>query len=186
MRQAPSTFSQYKALAIRSLVVPEEGARVVLRLPLTMQQRLMWLAAAVATGGTLAYLLPLMSGTMALMPSPIAATVLQIGLNLAAVAMMTGIGRLLGGKGDFQGALILMAWLQTLMVGFQIVQLVVMIVIPPLANLVFFGIVAAILWLMTGFVRELHGFASRLGVLGVMLLVAFVLGSIFGPLLLNA
>lgn len=184
MNRPASQTPDFLALALLSLRVPEEGARAILRLNLAPILRWMWLVAAVSVGGVLAYVLPLLSGTLDEMPSPLVAVGLQITMNTVAVGLITLIGQLMRGKGQFMDGLLLMAWLQTVMVGMQVAQLLAMAFLPQLNGVVFFAILGLTLWLLTGFICELHGFESRLGVLGVMLLIAFLLGALFRPYLL--
>jgi hypothetical protein len=111
--------------------------------------------------------------------APFAAVGMQAGVNILAIFLMTHVGRLFGGKGRLEDALLLVAWLQALMVAVQAVQVVVLLVMPGLAGLVTILAVALFFWLLTGFVQAMHGFASRpmvlLGVLASLFVAAFVL-----------
>jgi len=131
--------------------------------------------------------LPALAGIAGGAPSPFLALMLQVATNVAAVVLITRVGRAFGGTGRYEDALLLVGWLQLLMVGFQAVQVVAMVVLPPFAALIMVLSVAAFFWLLTGFVRALHGFSSRIlvllgvfatvfGVAMVMALALMVLG----------
>jgi hypothetical protein len=64
----------------------------------------------------------------------------------------------------------------------QLVQLVALLILPPLAGIVTILAIALFFWLLTGFVQALHGFQSRMmvlfGVLGSMFAAAFVVSFI--------
>lgn len=162
-----------------SVADPEKGAAAVLAMNPPVALRWMLMAFAVVSGVVLAYLLPVLTGRADELPSPFMAALVQAGMNVLAVALATGVGRMFGGHGRFEDALLLVGWLQLLMVGVQVVQLAVMLVLPPLAGLVMVGAVALFFWLLSGFVCALHGFQSRfmvlLGILGTLFAAAFVM-----------
>lgn len=124
----------------------------------------------------------------AAMGSPVRTAILQWVVLLISVHAIHKIGRWRGGKGDLDGAVILVAWLQFILLCVQIAQLVAQALVPPLADLL--GMVGLILflWLLTNFVAELHGFKSLaltfFGILGTIIVasiaLAFVLALLIG------
>jgi len=88
----------------------------------------------------------------------------QTSALLAMVVAVHGIGRALGGTGAFPDALMLIAWLQFVMLVFQVVQLVALLVIPPLFGLISVAALVVFMWLLTHFIMALHGFVSPLKV----------------------
>lgn len=120
-------------------------------------------------------------------PSPFLLLAVQVVVMLLLAGVMVLAGRMFGGKGDFGGALRIMVWLQGLMVLLQAVQLVALVVLPPLAGLL--SLVSAVLigWLSAGLVAGLHRFRSIgltfLGILGSMLVLGLVLGMLLAPFL---
>ncbi len=178
MRQEPDL----RGLVRLSFAEPEAGFRAVQGLNLPMDARWMLVAAAVLAGVVLAYLLPVMAGQTDEIPSPLTATAIQAGMNLLAIFLLTHVGRMFGGTGRFEDALLLVGWLQLLMVGMQAIQVAVMLILPPLGGLVLILAIAAFFWLFSGFTCALHGFQSRLLVLvggfGTLFAVAFVLSFI--------
>ncbi len=157
---------------------PEAGFRAMRALNLPIEARWTMLAAAVLAGVVLAYLLPVAAGQAGELPSPLTAAAIQTGMNLAAVFLLAHVGRMFGGTGIFEDAVLLVGWLQVLMVGLQAVQVIVMLILPPLGGLVLILAIASFFWLFSGFTCALHGFQSRLLVLlagfGTLFALAFV------------
>lgn len=172
------TADSLKALVRRSLADPEAGAREVIALNPVMQLRWVLLMAGVTAGVVVAYLLPLMLGATDQVLPPFTAAGMQLAVNLATAVGITVFGRMFGGQGRFEDAVLLVAWLQWLMILAQLVQLVVAILLPPFAGLVTIAAVTLFFWLITGFVQALHGFESRgmtfLGVLGMLFAMAML------------
>jgi hypothetical protein len=104
--------------------------------------------------------------------SPIRTAILQWVLLLISVHAIHKIGRMRGGIGSLDGAVVLMAWLQFVLLCAQVVQLVALILVPPLAGILGIASMVLLLWLLTNFIAELHGFKS-LGLTFVGILVTF-------------
>ncbi len=157
---------------------PREGAETVLSLGVPRQA--LWLAFALVIVlsmllGDLLYLLaglpqggPL-TGPMGSSP------VVMGGLQAAFLYMMahaiTQIGRLFGGTGRFEEALLLIVWLQFIFLCVQVVQLAALLLIPPVAGLITVLALGLFLWLLVNFIATLHGFTS-LGMVFVMTLLS--------------
>lgn len=116
--------------------------------------------------------------------------VFQTMILLGMVVVVQGIGRLAGGVGTFPDALLLLAWLQFVMVAVQVVQLVALLLVPPLFGLATFAALAIFMWLLVNFTMALHGFTSALKVavgavfsfFGLAVVLAIVLGVLgLGP-----
>jgi hypothetical protein len=124
----------------------------------------------------------------AAMGSPVHTAILQWVVLLISVHAIHRVGRWRGGHGDLQGAVILVAWLQFILLCVQIAQLVAQALVPPLADLLGLLGLVLFLWLLTNFVAQLHGFASLgLTFLGIFLTIlaasfamAFVFALLFG------
>jgi hypothetical protein len=115
-----------------------------------------------------------------ILASPFRAAVVQwlfLGLS---VILIYRVGRAFGGKGQLADALLIVVWLQLLMLALQGLQLAVSLVSPSLAGIIGLAGFALFLWLMTAFIAELHGFASRgavfAGMLATILATGFFLG----------
>lgn len=173
------TAERLRDLVRLSVVEPQKGGAAVLALNLPVRERWTAMVAAVLVGVVLAFLLPVMSGRGAEIPPPMAAAGIQMGANVLAVLLATHVGRWFGGSGRLEDAVLLVAWLQALMAGVQVVQIVAVVVLPPLAGLVAVAGLGLFFWLAVGFVQALHGFRSPmlvlLGTLGALFGAAFVL-----------
>jgi hypothetical protein len=121
--------------------------------------------------------------------SPIQTAVVQWLILAATVLGIYRIGRVFGGTGSLPDALLIVVWLQIIMLAVQIVQLFSFILIPFLAGLISLGGFVLFLWLLTSFIAELHGFASRwvvfAGLIGsgfaLAMVAAVILSFILGP-----
>ena len=171
---------------------PRSAARAILGLDLPVQAR--WLAlvlvvvlTVLATQiGLLLFPLPASSAWDVLMRNGLLAVPLQVAF-LALVALgMSHVGRRFGGRGRFDDALILVAWLETVMLVVQLAQLVAVLAVPPLGLLIGVVSLGLFFWLLTAFTAELNGFDSLpkvfLGILGTMFLAGFALVALLATL----
>ncbi len=163
---------------------PREGAAEVLRqMPGREALWLMFAIVVVLTvfAGQLAALLA--AGPPLSMMSLV---ILQGGAFLLIVTLMYHVGRFFGGTGSFEGALLLVTWLQFIFFLVQLAQILIFVVTPPVAGLVALLSVVLFLWLLVNFTAELHGFASLgyvfAGVLGTLFGVSLILVVIAGAL----
>jgi hypothetical protein len=121
--------------------------------------------------------------------SPVQTAVVQWLALLLSVVLIHQVGRAFGGQGNLADAMLVVVWLQLLMLGVQVAQLLALIVAPPISGLI--GLVGFIgfTWLMVNFIAELHGFRSLGLVFGGIILtfiaaafvLAILLGLILGP-----
>ena len=124
-----------------------------------------------------------------MLASPFRAAVVQCLFLALSVVLIHRVGRAFGGKGSFPDALLVVVWLQLLTLAIQVLQLAATLVAPPLAGIIGLGGFVLFLWLMTAFIAELHGFASRglvflgmvLSALGAGLILGIVMILILGP-----
>lgn len=125
---------------------------------------------------------PILAGTA--LPPPVFLAVLQVGVMLLLAGALRVLGRLFGGTGSFDGSLRVIVWLQALMFLFQLVQLVAMLVIPPVAGILSMLTLGVVAWIATGLIAGLHGFRSLwltlagtiAGLVAVALLISLLLG----------
>ena len=119
-----------------------------------------------------------------LLASPFRAAIFQ-GLFLAlSVVLVHRVGRAFGGQGSFPDALLIVVWLQLLMLALQGLQLVATVIAPPFAGIIGMGGIVLFLWLMTAFIAELHGFASRARVFVGMAVTGIATGFLLGIVLI--
>lgn len=124
-----------------------------------------------------------------MLASPFRAAVVQWLFLALTVFLVHRVGRAFGGRGSFPDALLVVVWLQLLTLAIQVLQLAATLIAPPLAGIIGLGGFVLFLWLMTAFIAELHGFASRglvflgmvLSALGAGLVLGIVMILILGP-----
>lgn len=121
--------------------------------------------------------------TAFMLGSPFRTAVLQWGFLALSVLLIHRVGRAFGGRGSLPDALLIVVWLQALMLGFQVAQLVVAPILPALAGLIALVSFVVYFWLLTHFIAELHGFASRglvfLGMVVTGIAAGFALAVLF-------
>ena len=104
---------------------------------------------------------------------------------LAAAVLLFAVGRWRGGQGSFADSLILIVVLQLILILPQLLQLVAIVLVPPLASIIGLASVALYFWLISHFGAELHGFGSALrvffGVIATMVAVVFLLAFLMLP-----
>jgi hypothetical protein len=160
---------------------PKEGARRVLSLPLPPRAAWEALGLVLVLSLLLAYLTTLLLGAAfdpmvpGFAPSPLLAGLIQGGSMLVMIGAIHGVGRMMGGSGTLEGAVRLTALLQFIMLLLQAVQVVFLLVLPPVADLIGLLSVGLMLWLLTNFIAVLHGFRSLMGVFVMILVTTLVL-----------
>ena len=177
-------------LAQLTLQDPGQAARVLLSEGVPMRARsgglllvavLSALMASLQVGTGRADLDPFSAFMLA---SPFRAAVFQWGFLALSVLLVHRVGRAFGGRGSLADALLVVVWLQIIMLGFQTLQLVVSPVLPPLAGVI--GLVSFVVyfWLMSWFIAELHGFASRGRVFLGIILTGLAAGLVLAVLMI--
>jgi hypothetical protein len=173
---------------------PRAGARLILSVGLSTGQAMgaLVLMAVLSTLLTSVSILvaPVPAGTelQLMFANPLQLAVMQAMILTMGAGLIHAVGTKFGGKGNFAGAVALIAWIEFILSLMQIVQLVALVVMPPLADVIGVMGLGVFLWLLSQFVTELHGFANVWKVfgaiivtgLGVSFAVAMVLVSIFG------
>jgi len=168
---------------------PRGNARRLLGLGLSPQVARIGMALAAVVSVLVLYVGSAMNGlAVSGMPSPVPMVVVQVSAILVTALAVHFIGGRFGGRGRFNDALLLVVWLQIVLVAVQLLQLAVLVVIPPMASVITLAAIALFLWMLTGFVAELHGFTSLARVfagiiasfLALSVLLAVVLAALFG------
>ncbi|MCB1368801.1 MAG: YIP1 family protein [Rhodobacteraceae bacterium] len=95
------------------------------------------------------------------------------------------IGQAFGGSGRFEHAFALIIWTQFILLCFSVLQIGVLVVLPPLTDVVSIAALALFFWLLVNFVAELHGFRS-LGLVFVGIIASLVGLAILLSILLSA
>lgn len=91
-------------------------------------------------------------------------------------AAIAHVGRAFGGTGSFADAMVLVAWMEFVLTLAQGVQIVALLVFPPLGLIIGVAAVVLFAWLVVQFTAALHGFTDLLKVfIGIVVsFVAFV------------
>jgi hypothetical protein len=186
---------QVVALAKRTFEDPRAGVRTLLGLGVPLPARTVGLVLVSVLSALLLhlgfFLLPATDDplTRFIGQSPLGSAVIQWVILTATVLAIHRIGRLFGGRATLPDALLVVVWLQLIMLGVQVVQLLTLILFAPLAGLVNLAGLVLFFWLFTSFIAEIHGFSSRwavlAGVIGSGFVIAFalvvILSMFFGP-----
>lgn len=175
-------------LARLTLQDPQQAARVLLAEGVPLKARSAGLLLVAILSALLASLQ--VGGRESLDPfsalmlaSPIRAAVFQWLFLAVTVFLVHRVGRALGGHGHFADALLVVVWLQLIMLGFQVLQIVLLPLSPNFAGLIGLVSFGLYLWLLTVFIAELHGFVSRGKVFLVMVLTAIAAGFVLAMVL---
>lgn len=130
------------------------------------------LSLGLLTGG--GFEVPLPSGTLVIPPLGYAAVLVAFQILWAGVIEVGG--RLLGGRGRFAEALLVIVWLEVLSLVIGLLQLVLISLLPGLAPLLALLGIAVLLWCLVHFTRALHGFAGYGRTILSLILGALVTG----------
>ncbi|MFT4715461.1 MAG: hypothetical protein ACI861_000578 [Paracoccaceae bacterium] len=101
-----------------------------------------------------------------LLSNPFLLTIIQFVTLMISVIAIHVIGRMFGGRGGFDQAILISAWLQFFTLMVQIALIPVAIIAPTVAGLLSGLSYVYFVWLMVNFIAELHGFRSLWKVLG--------------------
>jgi hypothetical protein len=175
------------AFVRETLEDPRAAARRAMAIEVPMSAR--WIALAIVTlGSTIVLGVGMLASPQTLAPAgappmpPFASAIVGFVVAVASVVLMHRVGLLFGGTGTLPAALSATVWLQFVLLIAQAAMVAVIVVLPPLAALAEFAVVALTIWLLTNFVAELHGFRSRLATLLGVLGVGMLLGALLFPL----
>ena len=120
-------------------------------------------------------------------PSPVYFLVMQcLAMGLFSLAVWLG-GKMFGGKGDLEGSVRILVWMQALMVLIQFVQIIGAFLIAPVMGVVSMLFLGVLAWICSGLIAGLHGFRSQplvfLGMIGGLMVVGFAVAILLLPFL---
>jgi hypothetical protein len=168
-------FASVSALVRETLLRPREAAQRVLQMNVPDDARWLSFVLVVVLSVILGQASVVLMGDEGFGGSLLMMAVFQSMVLLGLVAGVQGIGRVFGGQGQFPDTLVLITWLQFVMLVFQLVQIVALIVIPPLFGIVTILSLLVFLRTLASFVMVLHGFGSILKVTIGILFSFFVM-----------
>ncbi|SCY09340.1 Yip1 family protein [Paracoccus tibetensis] len=180
------TTDMFKGLVRLTFRNPEEAAHLLLSQGWPMSARWMGLLLAVSVSGILAFvsaqLFPVPEDaevpTFALSQQPLVLAGFQLAAIVIGAWLMAGVGRMFGGHGRFEDALLLAVWIEVILLIVQVVQIVLSLVLPGAAAIMGIIAIALFLWLTVQFVKALHGFSSGPKILLVMFATLLAMGFI--------
>lgn len=113
------------------------------------------------------------------MSSPIQSAIMQAAFWLLAIVILHKIGRFAAKSGSFGDTLLLIGWWQVVFFALQAAQIFTLLILPPVGELLGLVGLFVLLWLLTQFVMELHGFRHfwrvLVCVIGALFLAAITL-----------
>ncbi|MFD2175348.1 YIP1 family protein [Rhodobacter lacus] len=184
------SLALYLSLLRLTLSDPNAAAFRVTTLLDSAQARWLALGAVVATGAALGafaeLLFSFMTGTdLGPVASPVKLGLVQGALLVYAAFAMTLFGRQFGGTGRFGDALSLVVWIEAVMVGGQILQLLLMVLFPLVSVVLTLALFALMMWLLVRFTATLHGFENLFLTGAGVLMVFFGSALLLGALILG-
>lgn len=183
------SFDDFKALVGLTFRNPEAAATALIGAGWPVSARWMALLLAVSVSALLAWLssqlFPLPQGeagnvpVLAVTSQPMVLAGMQLVAVLLAAGLMAGVGRMFGGHGRFEDALLLTVWIEVVLLLVQAVQIAATLILPGVAGILGVLAIALFFWLTVQFTKALHGFTSGikvfLGLVGTAFAVGFVL-----------
>ena len=174
-----TSFSSLAALVRETLRDPKTVGKQVKALDLPMGARWEAFALVVIVSAIVGqFSILAMTGALVApgpLGTPVQSVLIQGGALLIVVQAIHHVGRLMGGTGDFGAALTLATWLQCVMILFQVIQVITLVILPPLAGIIGVAAMVVFFWLLTNFLAVLHGFTSLGRVFAMIIATAFAL-----------
>ena len=145
-----------------SVTAPRETATQLLGLHLPRSVLLEGTALLAVVNGLLAVLLggiamPMQDGSEMVINPILWTLILFAGMILSASALQVA-GRILGGIGSFEGALLVTVWINSLGLAIELATILLGFLSVDVASVFFLLGLVVLLWALVNFVRVLHGF----------------------------
>jgi hypothetical protein len=171
-----------KRLTATTIRTPALAARELLALGLPRST--LWLALILMAAlqaflfGLSDMLIPSSAPLPMVFRSPIAFFTMAVFALVLTVYALHWAGRMLGGQGALEDVMVVIAWMQTLRVGVQLLALVLTLTFPGLALLVVFVATVFGIYILLHFINEAHRLNSLVRAGGVLIvaLIVMVLG----------
>lgn len=175
-----ATLGNLVRLARDTISNPREGATTVLSFAPSRQALWLMFALVVVVSMMLGEIVALLAPPPAEGPmtdpftrSPMLLGLVQAGFLFIMIHLIYRVGAFFGGTGRFEETALLVIWLQFIFACVQIVQIIAMLVIPPLAVFITLLAIALFFWLLVNFIAVLHGFTSLWAVFFMTFLAGF-------------
>lgn len=177
-------FGDLLKLGVKTLREPKRCLRIVLDIVITMQELLLATVFVVVLSTILSIILFMVEPAdvppafLTLSSNPIALFMVQFATFLGLAAMVTYVGRMFKGHATFKEALTALVWLQFILFGVSIIQLIFGLILSPLYLIVFIASMMIAIHLTVNFIMEIHGFTNVLAVM------AGIVGTFFGAMII--
>lgn len=182
-------FDDLKALLGLTIRNPQAAAQALIASGWPVSARWMALLVAVSVSAVLAWisaqLFPVpadstenIAPVLAMTSQPLAMAATQLVAIVLTAWLMSAVGRMFGGTGRFEDALLLTVWIEAVLLVAQVAQIMLSLIMPGLAGILSILIIVLFLWLTVQFIKALHGFESSIKVFLAMVATAFVAGFI--------
>ncbi len=166
--------------------VRDPGAAIAALKGLGVGRRESWLTIflAASVGAIMSWLLMRTlpgaeAGMDRLASQPMGMALLQVGAAALFAALVDRVGRLFGGTGRFDDALLVTAWIEVAMLVVQIPQILISIALPAIGGILSLLSFALYFVLAVQLIRAVHGFRNpllvALGIVGTVFVAAFAL-----------
>ncbi len=185
------SFDDFKALAGLTFRNPQAAARWLMGQGWPMSARWMALLLTVVVAALLAFVASALAPTAVegdarvvdLTRFPMIIAGIQLVAMVVAAGLMASVGRMFGGRGRFEDALLLVVWIEVLLLVVQAVQVVLGLAMPAVAGLLGLAAIVLFLWLTVQFVKALHGFTNSFKVVLVMVATMITVGFVLSFIL---
>ena len=185
------SFDDFKALAGLTFRDPQAAARWLMGQGWPTSARWMALVLTVVIAALLAFV------ASALAPAPVEGdprvvnltqfpmiiAAIQLVAMVVAAGLMASVGRMFGGQGRFDDALVLVIWIEVLLLMVQAIQIVLALLVPAVAGILGLAAIVLFLWLTVQFVKALHGFTNSFKVVLVMVATMITVGFVLSFIL---
>ncbi len=166
--------------------VRDPGAAIAALKGLGVGRRESWLTIflAASVGAIMSWLLMRTlpgaeAGMDRLASQPMGMALLQVGAAALFAALVDRVGRLFGGTGRFDDALLVTAWIEVAMLVVQIPQILISIALPAIGGILSLLSFALYFVLAVQLIRAVHGFRNpllvALGIVGTVFVAGFAL-----------
>lgn len=186
------TLTDIAQLALRTVQEPAPTFARLRAMQLPLSARWMMLVFAVGLSVILtsigALLLPVgnVVASAGLFGQPLFLALAEFLGIVIATTLLAMVGRMFGGTGSFDDALLALAWIQVILLFVQAVQLVLLVLFPIVATVVGLLSIGLFFYLLVALTKAVHGFTNTLmvalGIVGTALAAAFVLSMVMAAL----
>ncbi|WP_424939898.1 YIP1 family protein [Aliiroseovarius sp. S253] len=166
-------------MALQTVPEPRKVARDLFNLGLsreTLWTALLLMVVLATVMGVVADLIfPIDAQLMGpILSSPILLGVVEGAFMFGLSVAIYAIGRMMGGQGSLENAIMTVVWMEFLFLGLQVLTVVLTLIAPAMAALLLFASVFLFFWVLTHFTAENHGFQST-GLVFTSILIFLVL-----------